>query len=82
MYQYWIKSKSRDKAELITTSLNPKAYLAYYGNEKEISLNLMRSWVCHGDTGGQRPPCRFEESISLNPNDGELGETKINEAKQ
>lgn len=80
VYQYWVKSKSRDKAELVTTSLDPSAYLAYYGNEKETSINLMRSWICYGDTGGHKPPCRFEESIS-NASSENMGEKAINETK-
>ena len=79
VYQYWVKTKSREKAELITTSLDPKAYLAYYGNEKETSINLMRSWICYGDTGGHQTPCRFEDTNSL-PNEVN-GEPKTNEGK-
>lgn len=64
VYQYWVKSKSRDKAELITSSLDPKAYLAYYGKENETSINLVRSWVCYGDTGKHKVPCNFEEKLN------------------
>lgn len=80
VYQYWVKSKTREKAELVTTSLDPSAYLAYYGNEKETSINLMRSWICYGDTGGHKPPCRFEESISSTSSEN-IGETVVNETK-
>lgn len=79
VFQYWVKTKSREKAELITTSLDPKAYLAYYGNEKETSINLMRSWICYGDTGGHQTPCRFEETNNL-PTEVN-GESKTNEGK-
>lgn len=80
VYQYWVKSKSREKAELITTSLDPKAYLAYYGKENETSINLMRSWICYGDTGGHQAPCRFEESIP-NASTVQNGDGPANEVK-
>ncbi len=76
VYQYWVKSKSHDKASLITSTLNPKAYIAYYGNEREISLNLVRSWLCYGDTGGHKRPCRFEETIEEVPASTETSKDK------
>ncbi len=60
IYQYWIKSPDREKGELITSSLDPRAYIAYYGKGPGTTISLMRSWICYGDTSGHQSPCVFE----------------------
>ncbi|MCK6595158.1 MAG: hypothetical protein L6Q33_08160, partial [Bacteriovoracaceae bacterium] len=67
--QYWVKSPDREKAELITSSLDPRAYIAYYGKGPGSTISLMRSWICYGDTGGHLPPCTFEFIESKPVND-------------
>lgn len=60
IYQYWVKSPDREKGELITSSLDPRAYIAYYGKGPGTTISLMRSWICYGDTSGHQSPCVFE----------------------
>ena len=37
-------------AELVTSTLNPLAYVAYHGGRESVEVNLLRSWQCMGDT--------------------------------
>lgn len=60
IYQYWVKAPDREKGELITSSLDPRAYIAYYGKGPGTTISLMRSWICYGDTSGHQSPCLFE----------------------
>jgi hypothetical protein len=55
VYQYLImqtlKTPLDTRPYLVTSTLHPNAYLAYYGGPDSIKLNLLRTWVCKGFTG-------------------------------
>jgi len=57
VYQYYVRSKLQNinpvNASLVTSTLNPTSYVAYHGGKLSIEVNLLRSWVCMGDTSKQ-----------------------------
>ena len=57
VYQYYITSKLEGKKRLMTSTLDPKSFVAYHGGEQSISVDLLRSWPCWGYTGGGLPLC-------------------------
>ena len=54
VYQYMVKARhpfSVDKnAHMVTSTLDPQSYLAYHGGSTTLSIDLMRTWMCKGDT--------------------------------
>ena len=54
VYQYYVRPKIQNitivAAELVTSTLNPLAYVAYHGGRESVEVNLLRSWQCMGDT--------------------------------
>lgn len=57
VYQYYVRSKTQNinpaNATLVTSTLNPTSYAAYHGGKLSVEVNLLRSWVCMGDTSKQ-----------------------------
>lgn len=68
VYQYYVRSKLQNitsvPAELVTSTLNPVAYVAYHGGTEAIEVNLLRSWQCMGNTSKQ-PVCTVSEGKEL-----------------
>ncbi len=57
VYQYMVKDRaSQTPANIVTSSLNPRAYLAYNGMEY-LQIDLMRTWICPGFTGFKKEIC-------------------------
>lgn len=54
VYQYIIKNKintQRVGKPLITTStLDPISFVAYNGGSKSVEIDLLRTWMCPGNT--------------------------------
>jgi hypothetical protein len=54
VYQYYVRPKVQNinpsKAELVTSTLNPRSYAVYHGGSLSVDITLMRSWMCMGDT--------------------------------
>lgn len=62
-YQYAVKdSNSGTPSKIITSTLNPRAYLSYNGIQG-LNLNLVRTWICPGYTGRKKEICKspYEE---------------------
>lgn len=66
VYQYYVKpahSLSMDqKSHLVTSTLDPVSYISYHGGNAVIKIDLLRSWMCKGNTANKQlcaPP--FEE---------------------
>ena len=57
VYQYYVKSKIQNitsaDAQIVTSTLNPVSYLAYNGGSQAVEINLLRSWICMGNTSHQ-----------------------------
>lgn len=62
VYQYYVRSKidkaQEQKAYLVKSALDPVSYMAYHGGGASIELDLVRTWICPGDTSGHRPLCK------------------------
>ncbi len=57
-YQYALKDENTGSAsKIITSTLNPRAYLSYNGIEG-LSVDLMRTWICPGYTGRKKQICK------------------------
>ena len=68
VYQYYIRDKVQNinppNATLVTSTLNPSSYAAYHGGKLSIEVNLLRSWVCMGNTSKQSV-CSISEGKEL-----------------
>jgi hypothetical protein len=68
VYQYYVRSKIQNitsvPSEVVTSTLNPLAYIAYHGGNESIEVNLLRSWQCMGNTSRQ-PPCTISDGKEL-----------------
>ncbi len=58
VYQYYVKAKypmSQDQQSYLTTStLDPVSYMAYHGGSNSIEVDLLRSWICLGNTAKEQ----------------------------
>ncbi len=68
VYQYYIRSKIQNitplQSELVTSTLNPIAYIAYHGGRDAVEVNLLRSWQCMGNTS-KSPVCTISDGNEL-----------------
>lgn len=68
VYQYYVRSKIQNitpqTTDLVTSTLNPLAYIAYHGGSESIEVNLLRSWQCMGNTSNL-PVCSISEGKEL-----------------
>lgn len=68
VYQYYVRTKLQNitnvPAEVVTSTLNPVAYIAYHGGNEAIEVNLLRSWQCMGNTA-KLPVCTVSEGKEL-----------------
>jgi hypothetical protein len=68
VYQYYVRSKVQNinspNAQIVTSTLNPISYAAYNGGKLSVEVNLLRSWVCMGNTSHQ-DICAISEGKEL-----------------
>ena len=68
VYQYYIHSKIQNitnaSYELVTSTLDPKSYAAYHGGAESLEINLLRSWMCVGNTS-KREVCSISDGRDL-----------------
>jgi hypothetical protein len=61
VYQYIVKNNiehiDSPKNNLITSTLDPTSYLAYNGGNTLVSVDLLRTWMCPGNTGLRQATC-------------------------
>lgn len=54
VYQYLVLNNVDTTADaldqIMTTTLNPTAFVAYHGGEQVVSVDLLRTWMCFGNT--------------------------------
>lgn len=71
VYQYFVTPISTyiEAAEsyLALSSLDPVSYYAYNGGRKSIKVELLRTWMCPGHTGGGKYYCKspYKEKVDL-----------------
>jgi hypothetical protein len=73
VYQYHIKARhpssvSRDPY-LITSTLSPTSYLAYHGGSQTLEIDLLRTWMCYGNTS-YKDTCAPPLNLVLSKNKG------------
>jgi hypothetical protein len=65
VYQYSIRTlldKPHDnQSYIIISTLNPVTYQAYHGGSEAIHLDIVRSWMCMGNTGNGQEICKSPE---------------------
>lgn len=68
VYQYYVRSKVANlnptQATIITSTLDPASYAAYNGGKTSVEVNLLRSWICYGNTS-KKAPCTISEGREL-----------------
>ena len=63
VYQYYVKSKNltmqigSGDAQLLLTTLDPSAMIAYHGGPSAVDVTLQRTWMCPGYTGNKKTYC-------------------------
>ncbi len=60
-YQYIVKTKVLNQTNelnsgqsIISSTLSPTAFFAYNGGAETISIDLINSWICPGNTSHKR----------------------------
>ncbi|MCF8058456.1 MAG: hypothetical protein K9K67_04115 [Bacteriovoracaceae bacterium] len=63
VYQFSVKARNPfsmdQKTHVVTSTLDPQSYVAYHGGETTLKIDLVRSWMCFGDTSNKqvcKPP--------------------------
>ena len=68
VYQYYVRSKIKNinpsDAQIVTSTLDPVSYAAYNGGKLSVEVNLLRSWVCVGNTS-HKEFCTISEGREL-----------------
>ena len=61
VYQYVVTNNidhiDSPKNNIITSSLDPTSYMAYNGGSTVLSIDLLRTWICPGNTGQRKDTC-------------------------
>ena len=62
VYQYIVKNKIKTASDqpnshIQTSSLNPVAFIAYNGGSRIVNVDLLRTWVCPGNTSHGKKIC-------------------------
>ena len=69
VYQYMVTPTfqigKKSTPYIVTSSLNPVAYLAYNGGSQSMNIELLRTWPCMGYTGSFKEFCKSTEQIVL-----------------
>lgn len=63
VYQYIIESrnqvlKNKEQSFVVTSTLDPKSYVAYHGGVDVVQVHLLRTWMCPGDTSSKQKICQ------------------------
>ncbi len=61
VYQYYVRSRllsaEHSKPYLVTSSLDPVSYVAYHGGDSSIKVDMLRTWMCPGNTSSFQEYC-------------------------
>lgn len=68
VYQYYVRQKIQNinspGAQLVTSTMDPRTYVAYHGGKLSVEVNLLRSWMCMGNTS-KKSVCTISEGLEL-----------------
>ncbi len=56
VYQYSVSPKSQSRtpsSHIITSTLDPISYTQYHGGSDALRVDLLKTWMCKGHTGGK-----------------------------
>jgi hypothetical protein len=75
VYQYVIKAKNpfsiNQKAYMVTSTLDPQSYLSYHGGPSTLKIDLIRTWMCKGNTSlreyCESPYSKMKRELSSQP---------------
>ncbi len=73
VYQYLVKNndsfQEKDISYEVLSTLNPVSYKAYHGGQETIQIDLLRTWLCPGHTGGRKEYCEspYAKLLSESP---------------
>ena len=74
VYQFTVKSSALtaldQQSYVVTSTLDPRSYKAYHGGPSAISTDLVRSWMCYGNTA--------KRDVCPPPSQREMAETEVN----
>lgn len=79
VYQYVVKARApfsiNQKSYMVTSTLDPQSYLAYHGGESTLKIDLIRTWMCKGNTSHQEycesPYSQMKRAVSSAPKQSE-----------
>ncbi len=61
VYQYVIKNKvatsKNSEGVIVQSTLDPTSYIAYNGGSTLVAIDLVRTWICPGNTGQHKDTC-------------------------
>jgi hypothetical protein len=61
VYHYIVKNRDSVQEKDVhyeqLSTLNPVAFQAYSGGRDSIKVDLLRTWICPGHTGGKKQYC-------------------------
>lgn len=71
VFQFTVKAKNPysmdQKTHLVTSTLDPQSYKAYHGGGETLAIDLLRTWMCRGNTAGQEvcsPPLVKADTVT------------------
>lgn len=56
VYQYMVSPRFQRRTPssiIVTSTLDPSSYLSYHGGQDALRINLLKTWMCKGHTGGK-----------------------------
>ena len=56
VYQYMVAPKDPGRSpssHVITSTLDPVSYIHYHGGSDALRVDLLKTWMCKGHTGGK-----------------------------
>jgi hypothetical protein len=72
LYQFYVHPQLKSplveekKSSIEISTLDPVTYVAYHGGQEAIKVDLLRTWICPGDTSKQIDfcPSPYEEFLN------------------
>ncbi len=56
VYQYSVSTRTISRSpssHLVTSTLDPVSYTRYHGGSDALKVDLLKTWMCKGHTGGR-----------------------------
>ncbi|MCB9061062.1 MAG: hypothetical protein H6622_06035 [Halobacteriovoraceae bacterium] len=70
VYQYSVKLRTSPPNDPISykkiSTLDPVSFIAYNGGRSSVKIDLLRTWMCFGNTGNKKKICPPPASELIN----------------